>query len=254
MQRAYVRIPHESHNRSISKGMEAAGFELRGSEFAPTLNDALVIWNRMKRDQALADRYQKAGAKIIVAENGYIGGDPVACKMIALSRTYHNGAGQWPQGDAERWSSMNVQLAPWRARGEHLLLLPQRGFGSPGVAMPPDWLNSTMGRLRRVTKRPLKIRRHPGQSTRSYEPDFTGAWACVTWASGAAIKALASGIPVFHDMPHWIGKDAALRLDGTNIEQPFLGDRLPMFHRLAWAQWSIREIESGEPLRRLIAL
>ena len=125
MPRAYLKIPHPRSSRwnSFKQGLTAAGFEIRESEFAATPDDALVIWNRMRRDNALADRFHKIGAKIIIAENGYIG------NFLALARTYHNGAGQWPQGDGtDRWASMNISLMPWRGRGETILLLPQRGF------------------------------------------------------------------------------------------------------------------------------
>jgi hypothetical protein len=69
----------------------------------------------------------------------------------------------------------------------------------------------------------------------------------VTWGSGAGIKSIVAGIPVFHEMPNWIGAPAA-KLGLDDIEQPFLGDRQPMLNRLAWAQWDLDEIASGEAI------
>lgn len=73
----------------------------------------------------------------------------------------------------------------------------------------------------------------------------------VTWASGAAIKAIIEGIPVFYEFNDWIGAPAA-RYGIDDTENPFLGDRNPMLHRLSWAQWTAEEIASGEPFKCLL--
>jgi hypothetical protein len=117
--------------------------------------------------------------------------------------------------------------------------------------MPRPWLSEAESRLRRFTKRHIVIRRHPGRE--KLDPDFTNVWAVVTWGSGAAIKALAAGVPVFYEMPNWIGGDAAIQ-GVDRIETPWLGDRLPMFRRLAWAQYRLSEIEKGWPFAALIEM
>lgn len=256
MPRAYLRLQRHTVNRNeaFAKGLTRAGFEVSTTNFAsPSSDDLLVIWNRMPRDEVVADRFQRV-AKVIIAENGYIGnGEGDNGKLIALSRTYHNGAGKWPDHDLQRWEGFGVELKPWRTDGETILVLPQRGFGSRGVAMPYDWPNRIMGSLNLRTDRPVKMRRHPGQG-KNYEPDFSNVFAAVTWGSGAAIKAIAAGVPVFYDFPEWIGRLAAIPLADADLEKPFRGDRLPMFERLSGAQWRLSEIETGEPFRELVAL
>lgn len=208
----------------------------------------------MIRTQRAVSQFEAAGALIIVAENAYIGKDEEGAKLIALARDYHNGAGRWPESDGgDRWAGFNVPLAPWRDGGSRLLVLPQRGFGSPGVAMPMGWTAGVVPTLRKLTDRKIEVRQHPGIH-HAPDPDFTDVWAAITWGSGAAIKALAAGIPVFHQMKKWIGAAAAAKLGERPIEEPWLGDRLPMFERLAWAQWRAGEIETGEPFARLVAL
>jgi len=83
------------------------------------------------------------------------------------------------------------------------------------------------------------------------DPDFEDCWAAVTWASGGAIKAICAGIPVFYEFEKWIGAPSA-RLGFGDLENPFLGDRGPMLHRLSWAQWNVDEIAKGEPFRWLL--
>ena len=99
--------------------------------------------------------------------------------------------------------------------------------------MPSDWPRVQRGRLRP----------HPGKLLgKPLEDDLAGAGKVVTWGSGAAVKALLMGIPVESHMPRWVAEQ-----DNTEA------GRLAMFRRLAWAQWTIDEIASGEPFRRLLA-
>jgi hypothetical protein len=221
---------------------------------SPAKDDLILIWNRHAGYwNKLAQRYEKAGAKIIVAENGWIGKGADGNKLYALCRDHHNGPGRWYVGEEDRWSRLGIELKPWRTSGKHVLVLCQRGIGEPGIAQPREWERNIVGRLKKYTDRPIRVRTHPGMHRPPLEPDLENCWACVTWASGAAIKALAAGVPVFHELNDWIGASAA-RHGIKGIETPFLGDRLPMFRRLAWAQWDLAEIATGEPFRWLLTL
>jgi hypothetical protein len=209
--------------------------------------DLLVIWNRRGGEHLLARKYEAAGGRVIVAENGYI--SPPDRKMYALALNHHNGAGTWREGGPERWDALGIPMAPWRTDGDHILVLPQRGIGEGGVAMPRAWTGDAMRYLR--TRRPIRLRRHPGVEKSEPYDDLAGAWCALTWGSGAAIKALVAGVPVFYDFPQWIGAPAA-KQGKTDLEAPWLGDRLPMLRRLAWAQWSLAELESGEAFAWLL--
>lgn len=227
-------------------GLKAVGYSvIYRAQHKPNPGDVLVVWNRHQFQEKVIADYEKAGGIVLIAENGYIG------STKAIARSFHNGAGTWYQGEEDRWAKLGIELAPWREDGDHILVLPQRGMGSPGVAMPRNWLASVLLHLSNVTKRPVRVRKHPGQNQCiSLEDDLKGAWAAVTWGSGAGIKSIVAGVPVFHTMGKWIGASAATT-NLSDIENPYLGDRLPMLQRLAWAQWTLPEIESGEPFRAL---
>lgn len=243
--------PHYHHSQFVT-GLIAAGYKVsdRPADH-PKPDDLLLIWNRSGSRDHAARQYETAGAKVIVAENGWIGETAAGGKFYALCRNHHNGTGTWPVGEADRWPLLNVELKPWRESGNHIVVLCSRGIGCPGVAQPREWPRQIVKRLAAVTKRPIRVRPHPGTSNTPLEPDLAGAHAVVTWASGAAIKAIAAGIPAFYDLKGWIGGPAA-RQGIEGIEDPFLGDRLPMFRRLAYAQWSSDEIASGGPFRWLV--
>lgn len=244
-------LPHYRRDAFIS-GLTKAGFSVSPSASpTPRPDDLLVVWNRYGGVDRTANRYEAVGAQVIVVENGWAGCDQNGRQHYAIALHHHNGAGEWHVGEEDRWTPLGVETWPWRKTGSHVLVLPQRGIGPPGVAMPLDWVGSVLGRLRAVTDRPVKVRPHPGKERPPLDQDFTDAWAAVTWGSGAGIKAIIAGIPVFHELESWIGAPAA-RFGISDIESPFLGDRLPMLKRLAWAQWGVDDISAGEPFRWLV--
>lgn len=227
-------------------GLRKVGFNvINRHQNDPKPGDVLVLWNRHPFQEHIATQYERAGATVLIAENGYIG------NTKAIAEGYHNGAGKWHVGEEDRWGKLGIGVRPWRKDGDFILVLPQRGMGSQGIAMPRNWLANTLLQLSKITKRPVRIRKHPGQADCiPIEEELKGAWAAVTWASGAGIKAIVEGVPVFCGLRNWVGAQAA-SLNLHNIEDPYLGDRMPMLRRLAWAQWTYAEIENGEPFRAL---
>lgn len=220
--------------------------------------DVLVIWNRYYEYDDLATRFEKQGGVVLVAENGYFGNDVNGVKWYALACGYHNGAGVWPLTDATgepRRHLLGIDVMPWRtSRKGDVLVLPQRGIGPRGVAMPHSWPNDVLVRLRAFTSRRMRVRVHPGvsQPDVSLEDDLASCAFAVTWGSGAALHALRLGVPVFYDMPHWIGSRAAYPLT-HDLEDPFLGDRELMLENVACAMWRLDEIESGHGIRTVVA-
>lgn len=252
---AFLLLPTGLHYRrdAVERGLLAAGFALKPSP-NPGPNGVLVTWNRYPATNAVARAYEINGGRVIVMENGYIGSDEEGHQFFSMALGHHLGAGEWRDGGPERFAGMSIKLNPWRSdpgTDGHVLVLGQRGIGEPGVAMPKGWERSAIERLRKATRRRVNLRPHPGKDKTSMRPDLEGCWAAVTWASGAAVKALAAGVPVFYDFPKWIGASAA-KFGVGEIEDPFLGDRTAMFGRLAWSQWRRAEIERGEPFKWLL--
>lgn len=241
MKRAWIGLRELPHYRrdAFAAGAKRMGYvPTFGTTLHPDHNDILVIWNRFGPAGIAADAFERAGLPVLVAENGYLGNDFAGDRWYALSRNHHNGAGTWNHYGKARWDELGVELTPFRTNGDELVLLPQRGIGEAGVAMPRDW---TGGAAQRSGGR---VRLHPGTKTATdLARDLAHAWGVYTWGSGAAIKALLWGIPVYSDMPNWIAGDAAARYG----EAPNRCEhsRLHMFRRLAWAMWRLGEIESG---------
>ena len=242
-------------------GLKAAGFEIVPKLDRPKPGDCVVVWNRYGNYETEALRFESAGAAVIVMENGYLGHredeyrKPFAAngeQLYAVALDHHNGAGRWYVGEPGRWREQGIEVKPWRTEGEHILVLPQRGIGPPGVAMPAGWPEKTVARLRTLTERKVVVRPHPGNNAtqRPLGRDLEGAWCVVTWASGGGLKALCAGVPVFYGFDRWIGRclpfdlnDPDLVTGRATLEYPLNGPREAMLDGLSWAQHSIRDFE-----------
>lgn len=265
--RAYCMIraqPHYRHDAFLS-GLAAAGYEVHDrAPDAGRPGDALLIWNRYGAVEQIADRFEAEGGTVIVAENGYINGRHDGGWYYALAIHGHNGSGQWHVGGPERWEALGVNLKPWRTGGEHILVAPNRSFGMRGFIMPQNWGENATETLRGLTRREVRLRLHPGNGKPAVplERDLDRAHCVVIWSSSVGVKALIEGIPVVCCAPWWICKKATLPLDayGAAIDSPIAfqcDESMDMIRQyamedLAWAQWSVQEIASGEPFRHLL--
>jgi hypothetical protein len=248
------RQPHYRHEAFLS-GLAAAGYEVRpGAPWWPAgPGHVLVIWNRYGDVERIADRFEKEGGTVLVAENGYLGKSGISPRdqahagvtgdtYYALSRHAHNGRGQWPEGGPGRWDALGITLQPVRSDGDYVLICPNRSFGMAGGIMPEQWADRIAAELKNER---VRIRHHPGnhRSPVPLEHDLAGAKRVVIWSSSVGIQALLLGVEVDCRAPWWICKAAA-----NSVEDA----RLPALQRMAWAQWTVDEIASGEPFRRLL--
>lgn len=247
---------------AFEKGLRAAGYDVLRQPDKARPGDVLVQWNRYSTNHAQAEAFERAGGTVIVCENGYIGKNGVSPKFdvhprgpradsyYAIGLGYHNDHTRVLPGGPSRWESMGIELKPWRTAGEHILVCPNRSFGVADRVMHPDWAQRCAERLRKATRRPVRVRGHPGNDApqRPLSEDLRGAWACVVWSSTCAVHALAEGIPAYIEAPYQILKGASAT---GPVDAPECPDRLPHFERLAWAQWQLQEIESGAPFRLL---
>lgn len=263
-----IRDPGHYGRPIVLAGLKKVGFDLVPHIHDPRAGDLLVIWNRYGRGDQEAARFERAGAAVIVVENGYLGHrysahakpfDQHGEQLYAMALWHHNGAGGWAVGEPGRWREQGIEVRPWRTGGDYVLVLPQRGIGPRGVAMPREWPEKAVRRLQAMTERRVRVRSHPGNvpAVRSLERDLEGAWCAVTWGSCAALRAICYGVSVLSEFPQWIGRSACVSRDWA-IEQvgryaDILDARDRMLDRLAWAQWSTSEIATGEPFIALMS-
>ena len=235
MKRAYLNLRHSVPERiaAVTQGLQWLGFNvtLGFPERYPGRHDVLVTWNRIREGHTEAKRFEREGCRVLVMENATWGNDFCGRRWYTMGHNYHNTSACSPAyGGPERWDRLGVEPAPWRVADKSTtVILPQRGIGPPGVAMPLDWPR------RALVKHGGRIRRHPGREPGTdLKKDLADATRVVTWGSGAAVKALLWGIPVVSEMPQWIAEQ-----DNTDA------GRVAMLRRLAWSQWELKEYENG---------
>lgn len=245
--KAYVIANHKVD--LFLKGLNAAGY-LATTNYPPDKiksGDILLAWNRKESTDKMIAQFEKAGGKVFIAENGYIGKDNQGNRLISLALSKHLGLGKWPVFYEQRFLSHNFEIQEWKSGGDEIVILGQRGIGLASSGY--DWPYAVYHELKHKTKRPIKIREHPGKNPEtSLEDALKNAHCVVTYSSSAGIQAIAQGIPCFHMLKGWIGQDASI-YGIDNLESPFKGDRMPMFHKLSWAQWTQEEIATGEAFR-----
>lgn len=253
MPRAHNALRHSPACRRdvFDAGLRAAGYDLVERLDRPRPGDLYLIWNRYTGTHEQAGVVERAGGRVLIAENGLLGKEWQGKQWFALAESHHAGAGRWGHGGAGRWDSWGVRMSPWRKEraGGETVIFGQRGYGEPEVRAPDLWAESAKRRFGG------RIRPHPGGAKGGHdlEDDLAGAGLALTWNSGAALKALLLGVPVFYEFEHWIGAPAAVPLVMWGAA-PRRDDeaRLETFRRLAWAMWTIPEIESGAAFRSVL--
>lgn len=254
--RALNLIRKDIHYRkdAFQSGLQAAGFKCVDHIPDPTPDDAILIWNKYSGFLEQANYFAQHGAKVLVAENCPLGNDWQNGTWYSLARDdITMVGGHWPNGPNERWDSWNIDLGDWQD-GSEIVILQQRGIGSPDARCPDDWTQN----IQKHTG--FRVRMHPGTSKLKpnkegvpFEEDLRNASAVITWGSSAAIRALVRGIPVYYCAPSFAADICST--PWAEYPKPPMRDhaaRLRMFRRLAWAMWNLEEIVSGEPIKRLL--
>ena len=235
----------------FTRGLQAVGFTVVDEPFDPRPEDLLCCWQRYGQVDHLAMRFEQAGARVIVCENGLWGKHWNQDNWISMGLNHIAGPGYFRVGGPERWDSLGITLRPLRAAGTELVILGQRGIGEPGIASPYQWAETMQQRIGG------RIRKHPGNEPPAVtlEDDLKDAYAVATWASNAALRALALGVPVWYGFDRWIGREAStpLALAGERKWRPRSDDRrLAMFRKIIWANWTLAEIGSGQAVHWLL--
>lgn len=241
----HIRAEPVYRREAFLSGLKRAGYNVVERGTPASKADMLVIWNRYGRFEAMADQWEKDGGTVLVAENGYIGKDELARQYYALAVHGHNGSGWWPIGDEDRFSKLGIDVKPWQdSPAGYALICGQRGIGSRMMASPSNWHINAQRHMAKLG--PTKIRLHPGNrpAVTHLEDDLSGARCCVIWSSASGVKALTLGVPVQYDAPHWVCDIGALKLRG---EAASITHREAALQKMAYAQWSVAELESGLP-------
>ena len=188
----------------------------------------------------------------------------------------------------DRWIRMGLELKPWRTGGEYILLCAQVPWDSQVQRSDHvEWLAQTIQEIRKHTDRPIVFRGHPKAwrqanpyhalskpvlkmvkhsnlacaPTTTFEEDFEGAHAVVTFNSNVATLCNVAGVPVFTGAA-CLADPIAIRGDWTGrmFLEALAIDPLPRVvdgreqwaYDLAYKQWTVEEFRKALPWMHLM--
>lgn len=247
---AAVQLRREPAYRreAFEKGLKRLGYSVvTNPRDVPRPNgpqDLLVVWN-LKRgvDELDAKLWEQRGGTVIVTENAYL--QKIDKSSYAISTHGHCGSGWFPVDPAgHRFSALGYNLKPMREmKTGYVLICDQRGIGSTLMASPPSWGAKMLQKVQGGSGLVAKLRPHPGNFAPKVPllTDLAGAHTCRIWSSSAGVVALIEGVHTIHSAPHWVCEN--WQVVGREVA----------LNRMAHGQWSVAEIESGEPFARMQA-
>lgn len=175
--------------------------------------------------------------------------------------------------DVNKWNTYsqwhNVSLKPWRAQGNHILILCQRPKGWNMFGNDQDqWLDTKIAEIRKhLPNKQIMVRMHPGDGTRfkqmdkirkrwgdtvvlsereNIKEDLVNCWCAVGYNSTPNVVAAIEGVPVYVEDPrHSWAADIAFT-DISQIVNPPLPDRSQWLNKIANIHWSNDEVCSGK--------
>lgn len=162
---------------------------------------------------------------------------------VAKNRLQHPGTGI---SDGHRFRALGIEIKPWRASGDTVLVCPQSDhFMRCVVGYPGEWLPGVVAAAAEFSGKPVKVRewgRDKAKLARSLAADLESAAALVTWSSAAAVTAVLAGVPICVGADSAAGPMAGPLQDLNNLPRP---ERENWAGVLADAQWTIAEMADG---------
>lgn len=163
----------------------------------------------------------------------------------------HTGEGIVPGWAHDRFRRLNLQIKPWRRRGNFVLICPpDQKFAAFHGMDAKKWLDDATAGIRKHTKLPIRIRERGAQTASSLLSALNNCHCLVTHESNAAVEAIMAGTPAIVT-----GKCAAYAVAGHSFEEitnpPTPADRERWAAVLAANQWTLNEIQSGVAWRAL---
>ncbi len=258
MSTAYVLLPSTVHYRreAFINGFARLGYIVeQGSPVKPLgERDAALVWNMTARSRQAITMSQEGAGALLVAENGFYGADETGHQLYAIALEGHNGSGRWYAPDDSRLKKLAIDFKPFRSEeGGKVLIADQRGIGSPLMRSPPHFASSTATVLSRGGFEPA-VRPHPGQNAPATNlmDDLENAQALVVWSSNCATQPLVGGLPTYYCAPTIVSAPASQPFT-PKLKSDFSDDRrYQAFAKMAWAQWTLAEIASGEAIDTLL--
>ena len=157
---------------------------------------------------------------------------------IVYNNFVHNGEGNYP---SDRLKNLNLKILDQKKSGDYIIL------SEPSETMKkvynvPNWTDDTVKLVKKHTDRRIIV--HNKFAKEPLTKLLKNAWAFVSLQSTAGFMAMLNGVPSYftESTLNHIGKI-------KDIEKPIIDYNI--FNNLAYGQWTLKEIETGEAWENL---
>jgi len=231
-----------------------------------------VLWNgRMAGNKAIWEAARARSKPVVVLEVGGIKrGTTWKVGLNGINRdAFFGDVGN----DSRRCNLLDLRLKPWRTDGEFILIAGQHEKSEQWRDQPRmnRWVMETIENIQAHTDRPILFRPHPRcrleaietqyknvyrQEPRQlpntyddFDMGFNNVYATVSWTSNPGIHSVIEGVPAYTSTSS-LAWDVSIK-SLTNLDNPPLHDRQQWLNDYAWTEFTVEEIASGLPLKRL---
>jgi hypothetical protein len=239
-------------------------------------SDVDVIWSvlwsgRMAANKSIWERNLAQSKPTVVLEVGGIRrGTTWKVGLNGINRdAYFGDMGN----DSTRASLLSLEVKPWRTDGEYILLCGQHEKSEQWRNQPrmSRWVMETIENIQAHTDRPIIFRPHPRcrlpaiehqyknvyrqepvktpGSYDDFDMKFNNIYCTVSWTSNPGIHSVLNGIPAYTSTSS-LAWDVSIK-SLTNLDNPPTPDRQQWLNDYAWTEFTVEEIASGLPLKRL---
>ena len=158
---------------------------------------------------------------------------------IVYNNFIHNGIGNYPD---DRLKKLNLDIIDQKKSGDFIII------SEPSAIMKkvynvPQWTEDTIKLVKKYTDRKVII--HNKFSKQPLDFLLKNAWAFISLQSTAGFKAMQKGVPAFFT-DHFLKNIGEIK----DIENPIINYNI--FNNLAYGQWTLNEIESGEAWENIV--
>ena len=169
-------------------------------------------------------KFEKSKTKVLNLD-GYF--------RIVYNNLVHDGRGDYPD---DRLKKLKLRFTKKNNYGKYIIL------SEPSDTMKKiyneiNWVNETKKLLKNFTDREIVV--HNKFSKKPFDELLEDAWAFVSLQSTAGFKAMLNGVPAY-----FTEKTLKNINNIEEIENPKINYKI--FNNLAYGQWTLKEIESGE--------
>lgn len=252
--------------RAFLKGARKFGCDVEARELcaSPEVADYDIGCFVGVKSKRIFNMHREAGIHTILFDKGYVrdriaGGRTWEYWRVALDahQPTETTLSRMKMGP-ERWQTFGLDIAPWRKRGNHIVIAGSSAkyHDFYDLPHPADWTVALVEEIRRYTDRPIIYRPKPSWKEarriagttwsggdETIKDALWGAHCLVTHGSNACFEAALMGVPSIV-----LGDAVAKPISSTSIaeiEDPIMGKRDQWFQNLAWHMFTEAEMLDG---------